>query len=370
VSSSIYEIAKRISAGNASEFDSVYLDKCLLKPVIFKYFQVFEIKQLIVGDLINDVYERLLTVGKRSKLSPLQSVLKVSKHCNAQIERDKVTFSQLKTTVTRLVIRILGERDPRTRIHLKIKTQLDSLIEDELIVELKPNLYIKPDLAVDKSILTSNKEIIGSLKWPRCEGKDQDMIMPSPVQVREIILKVIDKKQCGVSVDDLVTILVQGFGVAITMHNYSENDETSKAVFDEASKKSDADRDFRLGISKEVEIIIQRLVREIESVDGVPLEPKFDGKKGMIGKHFLGFTLWSGRRVKGQERKFGLTEYRKLSKMSEGQSSYYNKEILRLPVFVEAKKKIINAEVMKEVMKGLRKEFSHRKPKFIEDPYS
>ena len=90
----------------------------------------------------------------------------------------------------------------------------------------------------------------------------------------------------------------------------------------------------------------------------------------MIGKHFLGFTLWSGHKLKGQENKFGLAEYRKLSGMSEGQSSFYNKKILNLKVYQECKKRLINPKVMKAVHDELRRRFIHRKPKFIEDPHS
>jgi hypothetical protein len=366
VSSSIYEVCNRLLKSLARSEDREYLNEILISREVSKKFQISKIKNILPLELVNGVFEKLISFKKKSKQSPLEEIILIASKYPTSAERDKITFTQLRTTIRRDLVRLLSEKDPRSRLYLKIRKQLKTLEEEGLVENLLVIFYQICGLGSDATYYYKIDEIIDELNWPTCTGKDEGFVMPSPKQVRQKVLEILEKTSSYFRAEDFVDILIKGFGVGKNVISFSASERNSDELENKASIEIEKEGMFHSFSIKQVDDVIDRLTKEIIEEDkGVPLE-----KDGKLGKFFLDFTLWNGLPISGVTNSYGLRDYRKDSNLSEGQGSFYNKKILNLKVYRECKKRLINPSVMVAVHKELRKRFIHRKPKFIEYPYS
>jgi hypothetical protein len=370
VSSSVYNVGLSLLAETTTPADLEQFTRKLIRPLVVKRSGVLEIKHLDYDDLIQDLYKHILKVPKKKKVSPLGAAIAIAS-CKTGPARYKLFFSNMRKTINRELSRILSKKDPRSKLYSKISKVLEELKVDRLVKVYKESRFY---LAANPEFLgqtgKDDNEIIVNGHFPSCKGKDEDMTMPSPSQIKDSILRLLAVAGRDLDVSSIVGILCKGFDVAIINTPYLEDDFSDRKTALKASGKAGPLLDANSDNASYIEDLFKNLLKEIEDFDGLPVEPKPEGKKGRLGKHFVDFQLWNGWPIVGTSKKYGLSAYRKTSGFSEAQESNYKKELLKLPTFVSIKKNQINPEDMKKVIQEFRERFSHRKPKFVENPSS
>ena len=409
MSSSIYEIAKRISAGNASNNDQLefyelgrsFIFSKHLKIQILNHFRI-KYPNKDEGELEKDEFNDLAGDAYRIALEVLPDAIEASgKHPGTV--RDNILCGYIKTSVQNEILKILNKDDPEFILYIAMKACLSELEANELLgiktcnKEGEKHYYKPPNSEFKENFYKlAWKDKISSIRFPFCKGTKR-VKNPTPGQIIELVPMVLDGIKQPLNRSQLTEVLACGFELnkpkAVSLIGNDDNQNDEELNFDKDLNQVAIDKELEsfddyssgkaqkfVAESSKLLISIVEHKDENQKIGNLPMEG------GKIGNVLADYFIWAYLPTK-DGKKYSFEKYYKLFKIDKEIAAVRHGKLKLIVKDIFSESKNIQDPDLRPIERNydhssygftmfgdmlieLRKRFSLRKPKFIEDPYS
>ena len=374
MSSSIYELTKRISAGNPIDSDVSLFVEELFVPIINRYLSIINSKGLTCEDFKNILYEHLTknTDEKQNKKKTalekaIEYVEKFGPTPTATQDREIKAY--ICNVLKNRASKELKHNDPKVKLWKKIEAILKEFVNEGLLSEVLPGknarYFLKnfPENSNPSQII--DDVYLNGINVSFEKGREKDLLLPSSSCLRKIIPKIFNLSEGSMSCSEINNLVRKYYNLFTDSIPIDEKGITALSSDNVAQNVNLSD----------MQIYAEEFIKIIESIDGVPIDPAVEGNRGKLGKLFVDYFLWSKLAYLKEKsptrsgKSYGIKVYAQMTGFSFGHESERANELKqRLKEYI-VKNELSGKEQKKMVEIWLRK-FLHRKPKFIEDPYS
>jgi hypothetical protein len=402
--SSFYQIAQRIIAGNASDDDQLVLYGMAKSFISSKKFRIQILNHLRINypnkdeiafkkdeldDLEGDAYE----IARRV----LPDATRVAGHY-PDTRRDNILCGYIKKSVEREIWNKLNKNDPGHVLFQEMTSCLSELVANEssgirTIVHEKLKYYFSHTYSelAEKFSNLNWKEKIKCIRFPAPKGT-KAVKNPTPGQIKEIVPMVLDELKQPLNQSQLTKVLVYGFELkrpmVVGLSDGDDEDSKHEKDLNKVAKDEEIESfDYHSpGKAQELVELSLFLVSLVEKEDGNQKIGKRPMEGGPIGNVLADYFIWALSPTK-DGKKYSFEKYYKLFKIDKEVAADRRRklEVIIKDMFSDYKyiqdsdlspkeKKYdhssCGSEKLLDMRIELRKRFSLRKPKFIEDPSS